>query len=921
MATVSYNGQCFNLDGRRLWLLAAGLHYTRIPREAWTDRIAAARQAGFNTVDVGCPWMQHEPRRGRYQFDGANDVKAFIECCGAAGMRVILRPGPFIGDGFDGGGIPPWLGEDESVRLREANEVFLERVSKYFRKLLAEVADLQATRGGPIVIVQVEHGWTCANDAQAERYLREIARVMREGGINVPLTNANNLWLESADTIDTWRGDDDLLVNLRQLRAVQPDAPRLVRAFEQIGVATWGTRAPEGLEAATMLRRTAEILAAGAQPIIAPFHGGTNFGFLAGRPLGASTGCTTTAAAGAPLGEAGSRGARYHQLRRLVTCADQFAHVFFDLDPDYHPVAIDPGDAPAKGGGRKSRRGSGIALVPLRGPGGRIIFAFGDGATKRTTLLLDNGVRLPIDLGDQPVGWYVVDVDLHGQGTLDYANLCPFALVDRAIVVLFGPERADGIISVNGTPRGLTVPGGAKPLVIEHRGILFVICNQTQIETTYHDESAVYVGIDGFDAEGVPRPAGAGKAWRVTRADGLESLSPGGVPAPSGGRSVALGAWEGASAATYADGSSPRFASLPGPQSLVACGALSGYGWYRVQLKSTSPRARLVHFAGAADRRHLYLDGKAAGVVGPGPGATPNPVNLKLAKGTHTLSVLVDNIGRLADGDAGTVRSGLWDDVVELKRLTGVRPKTVTAEPIDPFALKGFVFGAAAGRPSDATQVAWSFTHARKTRLLIDVQDLVVPGTFVLNDVPIASFAGESGATTIGIPIDGPRAEPLKRGKNTLRFAPTATDAAGVKAAAAAVTIYECVEVLSQKGGWAFAKWEPPTAASFAPVAANASLKGAPAWWRTSCKPLAADRIWWFDTAGLSKGQIFVNGHNVGRYFTTTATGRAAGPQTRLFLPADWLRADKPNELVVFDEHGFSPHKTKVVARPGGELD
>ncbi|MBT8484565.1 MAG: hypothetical protein KJO43_03235, partial [Phycisphaerae bacterium] len=79
--------------------------------------------------------------------------------------------------------------------------------------------------------------------------------------------------------------------------------------------------------------------------------------------------------------------------------------------------------------------------------------------------------------------------------------------------------------------------------------------------------------------------------------------------------------------------------------------------------------------------------------------------------------------------------------------------------------------------------------------------------------------------------------------------------------------------------------------------------------------------IWWFDTAGLSKGQIFVNGHNVGRYFTTTATGRAAGPQTRLFLPADWLRADKPNELVVFDEHGFSPHKTKVVARPGGELD
>ena len=33
--------------------------------------------------------------------------------------------------------------------------------------------------------------------------------------------------------------------------------------------------------------------------------------------------------------------------------------------------------------------------------------------------------------------------------------------------------------------------------------------------------------------------------------------------------------------------------------------------------------------------------------------------------------------------------------------------------------------------------------------------------------------------------------------------------------------------------------------------------------------------------AGLSKGQAFINGENLGRYFTATATGKAVGPQTR----------------------------------------
>ena len=61
------------------------------------------------------------------------------------------------------------------------------------------------------------------------------------------------------------------------------------------------------------------------------------------------------------------------------------------------------------------------------------------------------------------------------------------------------------------------------------------------------------------------------------------------------------------------------------------------------------------------------------------------------------------------------------------------------------------------------------------------------------------------------------------------------------------------------------------------------------------------------DTTGLSKGHIFINGQNLGRYFTATADGRAVGPQNRLYVPRSWIKPDEHNELLIFDEHGFAP--------------
>ncbi len=49
----------------------------------------------------------------------------------------------------------------------------------------------------------------------------------------------------------------------------------------------------------------------------------------------------------------------------------------------------------------------------------------------------------------------------------------------------------------------------------------------------------------------------------------------------------------------------------------------------------------------------------------------------------------------------------------------------------------------------------------------------------------------------------------------------------------------------------------------------------------------------YFDMSNYSKGMLYVNGHNLGRYWNI-------GPQQRLYCPASWLKKGK-NEMIVFD--------------------
>ena len=70
------------------------------------------------------------------------------------------------------------------------------------------------------------------------------------------------------------------------------------------------------------------------------------------------------------------------------------------------------------------------------------------------------------------------------------------------------------------------------------------------------------------------------------------------------------------------------------------------------------------------------------------------------------------------------------------------------------------------------------------------------------------------------------------------------------------------------------------------------------------------------DLTGMTKGVAMVNGQILGRYFVTAPGAGKVGPVTAIPIPRPLLK-EKGNEDVIFDEHGGTPSRCKIVYRDG----
>ena len=913
MASISTDTQSFVIDGKRRWFVIGSVDYARTPQALWADRLRVAKQAGLNCISVPMNWGLHEAIPGKFNFKDELDIAAFVNLIGEMGMNVFLKPGPFIGSGWDAGGLPAWLARRDGMIERSAEAGFIECCSKWIRAVMKQVKDLQVTgtgEGGPIAMIQTEHEWFCGDDAVGETYLGALIRFFRENGAKVPLVNSNNLYQSIEGEIDGWNGRDNLLAILRQLAQVRTDSPRMITELPLGKALSWGDDSTPEITPMQALHRVAQAFSAGAHCNIGPFHGGTTFGFGAGRELWREAAFNTTSCdCNAPMTEAGERSDLYDAMKRLCFFSSSFERVFAGLDPSNRPISIDPAGLSSMGASKRAT--SAISVMHAQGTQGSIAWVFGDDNPKvnngRPTLTLTDGSSLGVDLTGQPVVWCLLDAILTPRATLDYCNLCAFTVVGDTFVC-FGPSGAEGSISINGSALALVVPGGKTPLIEEHEGITVVVVSESAIDTTYASDEAVFVGCAGLDAEGQPIPHSKHKKCVRIGTDGKKSnitmASPSRAP-----KAITFGEWDRASVDEFIDGDSERYATIDGPDRLERLGVPTGYGWYRLNAKSSSAKKTNAAMVESADRLHIAIGGEPLGVVGVGPGAELDAPALPLKKGANTITILADNLGRASEGFMLLEPKGVYGSLYEVKPFAAGRASMVTDKPLRPLDFRSPLWRIHDDERTDPRRVSWTFMHRKKTPILLTMDPAPVRGLVVLNGEPIHWI---KGAAPLKLALTS---DILRQGKNELQIAILGDMESMYKDLVAATKLREGVADLSTKSEWAFARWEPPTAGQYEPISKTAmsASAGKAVWWRASFDTPKTDYPMFLDATGLTKGQLFVNGRNLGRYFVSTADGKAIGPQRLFYVPAPWLNEDGNNLLEIFDEHGAAPKKCSMV--------
>lgn len=889
MATVGYDNRSFLIDGRRIWLMSGAIHYFRTPAALWRDRLLKARRAGLNCVETYIAWNFHEPVEGQWDFSGDRDFVEFIRQAGDMGMYAIVRPGPYICAEWDFGGFPAWLAAKSGVQYRTNNAAYTHYYDKYFRQILPRLADLQVSRGGNLVAIQNENEYYMTTMPDRMEYLNFISLAYRRAGFNIPILTCN-IFTEplvdgAIDCNNCWEGG---ISNIKKLRTMQPEAPLLTTEFWPGWFDQWGDghHTRDDRESA---RRALELVGAGSQVNYYMFHGGTNFGFWGGRSV-ARDDCfmTTSYDYDAPLAEGGALTRKYY-LTRLV-------NLFGTHMADALAAAAPLDDATAV---------TGIGTLSQAGPAGRVTVVTNQGGQdNQVRVAMPDGRLLDVDVSHFGAVAVVSEVPLTEQHTLDYCNLMPLGLFEGKMLALHGLPGQAGVISINGQELKLTVPADETPQLLEHQGLGLLVMPSSLAERCWPIDKCLVVGPD-FVGETLDEivPRADDKQYLVVDLEEKIVLRKMRNPLPPKlPRAPVLGRWNCVSVCEEPTDGELQWKRLDRPRSFEALGVTYGYGWYDAIIDCARPSKKAIYLPQCEDRATLYVNGKPAGVWGRGEDAQRTPITVSLAKGENRLTLLVDNLGRFCFGFNLGETKGLWGDVYAAAQLRHKAWKIVPGQEKD-FSRRHVprnqlcLLPDLQNRPFHVCTTA--FTLAKPTPVHLQFAGLQGRHVAVfLNDHLVGFYAANSGGFG-----DALLSSDVKKGANRLTVMVWGElDARKLSA----FRLYRLDESLTGGAKWRFRPWTLPNGHKGA-----GPVHGRPAWY--SCQfssPPAGSPPLYLTLSGVKKGQLYLNGRNVGRFWNTQ-------PQKSYYLPSCWL-TDKTNELLIFDEAGNNPTRSKLEFMPRG---
>lgn len=275
---VTFDERSFLINGERVLLIMGEIHYARSPREAWAGLLDRSVEAGLNCIAAYVFWNWHEVERGVYDFSGDHDLGHFLELCAERGLYVLLRAGPYCCAEWNYGGYPAYLRNEPGITIRTWNEPYLRRVEKYFGHLVPEFLPYLATKGGPIILVQVENEY--ANVAKrygagGQRYLAWMEELARGLGVDVPVIMCEGGAEGAVETLNGFSIWDERAENFRR---EHPGMPLIWTELWPSWYNTWGYEWHLREARNIGYHVLAFIGQGGAGWNYYMWHGGTNFG-------------------------------------------------------------------------------------------------------------------------------------------------------------------------------------------------------------------------------------------------------------------------------------------------------------------------------------------------------------------------------------------------------------------------------------------------------------------------------------------------------------------------------------------------------------------------------------------------------------------------------------------------------------------
>ncbi len=312
----------FLLNNKPFVIKAAEIHYPRIPKEYWEHRIEMCKALGMNTICLYVFWNYHEQEEGKYDFEGQKDIAAFCRLAQKHHLYVIVRPGPYVCAEWEMGGLPWWLLKKQDIKLRKLDSYYMDRVGLFMNQVGKELADLQITRGGNIIMVQVENEY--GSFGIDKPYVSAIRDIVKKAGFtDVPLfqcdwsSNFENNALDDLLWTVNFGTGANIQKQFERLQQLRPNTPLMCSEYWSGWFDHWGAK-HETRSAQELVKGMKEMLDKNISFSLYMTHGGTSFGHWGGANFPNFSPTCTSYDYDAPINESGKVTPKYFQVRELL---------------------------------------------------------------------------------------------------------------------------------------------------------------------------------------------------------------------------------------------------------------------------------------------------------------------------------------------------------------------------------------------------------------------------------------------------------------------------------------------------------------------------------------------------------------------------------------------------------------------------